>query len=232
MPEKELTWLERRSRTGRRFDTHSFDLRLRHPIAVAEVVVRVLEWRKCLEIERRQHFDPGKLRGILLVFTDAALSFRDVTREEDHDRMEVRADKTAHPVIGMIRSGIAKDRGARRHPLTKLFRKRRQTGVIDAKGTQAVPSERDGDPTRIERSAGLDRAAATDTVDDSGQPAPSLIRLPEAEEPVSGRQCTRPSQEEMLNVVQFQHRDHSCVGAFTASGRAWTKTPASMPAPS
>ena len=101
-----------RRQTGRRLDTHALDLRLRHAIAVAEVVVRVVERRSRLEIERRQRFDPGKLCGILLVFADAALSFSNITREEDHDRMEVGAGKTAHPVIGMVRSGIAKDRGA------------------------------------------------------------------------------------------------------------------------
>ncbi len=177
------------------------------------MVVRVIERRRRLEIERRQRFDPGKLRGVLLVFADAALSFRDIAREEDHDRMEVGAGKTAHPVIGMVRSGIAKDRGPVRHPLTKLFRKCRQACVVDTECPQAVPGEGDGHPSRIERTTGR-RAAAADTVDDAGQPGPSVIRPSKAEESVSRRQCTRPGQEEVLNVVQFEHRIHSCAGSI------------------
>ena len=233
IPEEKLAWLERRTRTGDQFATEALDRRFRHAIAVAEMIVRVVERRGRLEIERRERFNPGELCRVLLVLANAALSFGDVAGKEDHDRVEVRAGKAAHPVIGMIGPGIAEDRGARRHPLTKLFGKRRQTCVIDAERTQAVPGEGDGDPARINRSSIFDRAAATDTVDDAGQPGSSLIRRPEAEEPVARRQGTRPNHQKMLDVVQFQHRGiHSCLGAFTASGRASTKTPASVRAPS
>ena len=156
IPEEELARLERRACTGSRLDAHALDLRLRHAIAIAEMIVRIVERRSGLEIECRERFHPGELRRVLLVLANAALSFRDVTREQDHDRMQIRAGKPAHPVIGMIGSGIAKDRGACRHPLTKLVGKRRQRGVVDAKCTQSVPGKRDGDPARIERAPGLD----------------------------------------------------------------------------
>ena len=137
IPEEELARLERRACTGRRLDAHALDLRLRHAIAIAEMIVRIIERRSGLEIECRERFHPGELRRVLLVLAHAALPFSDVTREEDHDRVEVRAGKPSHPVIGMIGSGIAKDRGARRHPLTKLVRKRGQRGVVDAECTAA-----------------------------------------------------------------------------------------------
>src|SRR5262249_10122961 len=108
----------------------------------------------------------------------------------------------------VIGPGIAENRSARRHALTELFRERRQSCVVDSKRAESVPGKRDGDPARVERTAGLDRAAAADAVDDSGQPGASLIWLPEAEEPVSRCQRARPREEEMLNVVQF---DHHCI---------------------
>ena len=168
IPEEKLARLERRACAGRRLNAQALDLRLRHAVAIPEMVVRIVERRRRLEIECRQRFDPGELRGISLVFAHAALSFRNITREEDHDRMEVLAGKPAHPVIGMVGSRIAKDRGPVRHPLAKLLRESRQACVVDTQRPEAGPGEGNGHPPRIEWTAGLDAAAATDTVDDAG----------------------------------------------------------------
>ena len=106
-------------------------------------------------------------------------------------------------------------RGSRRgpHALTKLFGKRRQRSLVHAERPQAVPGERDGHPARIERTADRRATAGADPVDDAGQPGPSLSRPPEAEEPVARRQRARPGQEEVLNVVEFEHRVHPRAGA-------------------
>src|SRR4051812_26357014 len=120
-------------------------------------------------------------------------------------------------MVRMIGAGVAENRCPPRHPLTEFVGKRRERSVIDAEGAQPVASKGDGDPPRVEGSPGPARAAAPDTLDDSGQPGPCLIWLAKAQEAVSRRNCARPGQEKMLNVVQFQHRLlHPRVPAFTA----------------
>jgi hypothetical protein len=142
----------------------------------------------------------------LLVLLNAAFPFFHVTREEDHDRVKIRARKMAYPVIRMIRTGVAEDGGAGRHPLTKLFRERRQGGVLDPQGAQAVPRERDGDPAGIDVAAGVEYVAPTDPINDAGQPGATLIRPAKAEEAVSCGERPRPRQQEVLNIVKFEHR--------------------------
>src|SRR4029077_3417277 len=56
--ENELARLERGSRTGRRLVTRALDHRLREPVAVVEMIVRVIEGRGRLEIERRERLHP------------------------------------------------------------------------------------------------------------------------------------------------------------------------------
>src|SRR5207253_10469237 len=79
-----------------------------------------------------------------------------------------------------------------------------QACVVDTQCPEAGPGERHGHPSRIEWTAGVDAATATDTVDDAGQPGPPLIRLPEAEEPVSRRECTRSEE----HTSELQSRGH------------------------
>src|SRR5262245_39642411 len=68
IPEEELSRLERSSGARGWRDPRSLDFRLRHAIAISEVIVGVIERRRRLEIKRRQRFDARKLRGILLMF--------------------------------------------------------------------------------------------------------------------------------------------------------------------
>src|SRR5262249_27643595 len=67
IPEEELARLEGSSGARGWRDPRSLDFRLRHAIAISEVIVGVLERRRRLEIERRQRFDAREPRGILLM---------------------------------------------------------------------------------------------------------------------------------------------------------------------
>src|SRR5262249_55702507 len=204
IPEEELARLEGSSGARGWRDPRSLDFRLRHAIAISEVIVGVLERRRRLEIERRQRFDAREPRGILLMFLDTPLPLRHVAREQDHQRVKVGAGEPAHPVIGMVRAGVAEHLRARRHALAELFRKRRERRSVDAKRSQTVERKGDGDPSRVERISRRNRTAAADTLDDSGEPGPSLIRLAKSEESVSRGERAGSSQQEMLNVVQFE----------------------------
>src|SRR5262249_49270170 len=139
--------LDRTARSWRGRHPHAFDLRLRDTIAITEVIVGVLERWSRLEVERRERFDAWELRGVLLVFLDAPLPLRHVAREQNHDRMKVRAGEAAHPVIGMVRARVAEHLRTRRHALAELLRKRRKRRLVDAKRSQAIPGEGDGDPS-------------------------------------------------------------------------------------
>ena len=72
--EEELPWLERRARAGCRYFPHFLDHRLRQSIAVAEVVVRMIQRGGRLQVQDREGFDTGELRSVLLVLPNAALA--------------------------------------------------------------------------------------------------------------------------------------------------------------
>ena len=125
--EEKLSRLERRARAWRRHLAGSLDRRLRQPIAVAEMVVRVVERRCRLEVECRKHFDTGATRDAYCSCSvDTSLALRDITREEDDDGVEIGRGQATHPVVGMIRARVAEDLRASGHALTELLRERRE----------------------------------------------------------------------------------------------------------
>ena len=58
----ELARLQGLAASGRRFDAVSLDGRLRQPVAVAEMLMRVAERRNGLKVEHREDFDAGTAR--------------------------------------------------------------------------------------------------------------------------------------------------------------------------
>src|SRR5207248_6586754 len=51
MPENELSCLDRRAGAGRRLDSASFDLRLREPVPITEMIVSVVKRWKAVQIK-------------------------------------------------------------------------------------------------------------------------------------------------------------------------------------
>ena len=79
------------------------------------MVVRVVERRRRVEVERREHLDALALRDELLVLRlRSARARAAIAGEEDGDGVEVRTGQAADPVVGMIRAGVAEDLGAGR----------------------------------------------------------------------------------------------------------------------
>ena len=75
--EDEFARLQRAARAGRRLVARALDDRLRQPVAVAEVVVRVVERRGGVEVERREHLHPLASRDECSMLRLAALALRD-----------------------------------------------------------------------------------------------------------------------------------------------------------
>jgi hypothetical protein len=128
--EDELAGLERRAGTGRGHVATSFDDRLRQPVAPPEVVVRVVEGRCRLQIERREQLDPRAPREELLVLRQAALPLGAVAGEQDRDGVQVRAGESTHPVVRVIAPGVAQHLRPGDHALLELLGKGGQGGLV------------------------------------------------------------------------------------------------------
>ncbi len=95
----ELAWLQRLAGPWRRFDAVSLDRRLRQPVAVAEMLVRVGERRKRLEVEHGEDLDAGAAGDELPVLQDAPVVLRFVARKEDDDGMQIGAREARRPNV-------------------------------------------------------------------------------------------------------------------------------------
>ena len=216
--EDELARLQRCAGTRRGHIARPFDDRLREPVTVPEVVVRVAEgWRR-LEVERREDLYSFESREQPFVLRLTAALLRRVACEENHDRVQLRTGKPAHPVIGMIRARIAENLRTRRHTLLELLRKSRERRFVHAERAKALPGEGDRYPSlvRFDRRACLLRGRHL--VEHRPQPGPPLRGVAEGEEFVSSGEGWRARQENVLDVVEFEHSGSLSI---TASGRAW-----------
>src|SRR6478672_4707991 len=137
--EDEFTRLERRAGARRRHFASTLDDRLREPVAVAEMVVRVVERRRRLQVQRREHLHALALRNEFVVLYLAAITLGSITGEQDGDGVKVRAGEATHPVVRMILSGLAEHLRPGNHALLELFGERGQRALTDAKCAQAVP---------------------------------------------------------------------------------------------
>src|SRR4051794_17667713 len=99
--------LQRAARAGRRLVARAFDDRRREPVTVTEVVMRVVERRGRIEVERREHLHPLASRDELSMLRLAARALRTIAGEEDGDGVEVRAGQASHPMVGVIRTRVA-----------------------------------------------------------------------------------------------------------------------------
>ena len=137
----ELSWLQRLAGSGRRFVAVSLDGRLRQPVAVAEMLVRVSERRNGLKVEHGEDLDAGAAGDKLPVLRDAPVMLRLVPRKENDDRMQIGARKTADPMVGSVQAGVAEHLRPRRHALLELLRKRRERSLVQSERAEAVPGE-------------------------------------------------------------------------------------------
>ena len=159
--EDEFARLERRAGARRRRLAGAFDDRLRKPVAVAEVIVRIVERRRRLQVQRRKHLHALALRDEFFVLDLATAALGGIAGEQDDDGVEVRAGETAHPVIRMIFSGIAEHLRAGDHALLELLGERGQRSLIHAERAQAVPGEGNRHPALVLVDRSSDRPRPT-----------------------------------------------------------------------
>jgi hypothetical protein len=119
----ELARLQWCAGTWRRLFARAVDDRLRQPIAVTKVVVRVVEWWSRLDVQRRKRLHAFATGDELVVLRLTARALAGVAGEQDSDRVGVGARQAAHPVLRMIRPRVAQHLGARGHALLELIGK-------------------------------------------------------------------------------------------------------------
>ena len=94
-----------------------FDHRLGQPVPEAEVVVRVVERRRRVEIEERQLRTPSEPGHQLVVHSGGPRMLGVVAGEQDRDGVQVLTRQPADPVVRMGGPGVAEDVRAGRHAL-------------------------------------------------------------------------------------------------------------------
>ena len=135
--EDKLSGLEGRTGAGRRHFTRALDHRLGKAVAVAEMIMGVIERWDGLNIKRRERFDAFAFGQELGMFERTTLQFRRITCKQDHDGMQVGACSLVDPVRGIIASGIAKYRRPCHHPLAEFLRQSGERGLVHPERPQA-----------------------------------------------------------------------------------------------
>src|SRR4029077_329433 len=155
--EDEFTRLELRTGAGGRHLATAFNDGVRESIAIAEVIVRIDEWRYGRQVKRREHFHVAALRDEFVMLRHASLALRFIAGEKDNNGVETRARQATYPVDWMVCSCLAEHLRAGHHTLPELFRERGQRSLVNTQCTQTIPSECDGHPAlfQFDRSTDL-----------------------------------------------------------------------------
>src|SRR5437867_11106990 len=98
---------------------------------IAEVVVCVLQWRRCLQVQRRERLHRRKPRSILLMLPHTAIAFRNISGEQNNDAMKVWIRQTVHPAVWMVGARVPENLRPGGHSLAELFRKGSDRSFID-----------------------------------------------------------------------------------------------------
>src|SRR3954451_2750356 len=169
------------------------------------MVARVGERWKRSQIQRREDFDArvsGKI-GLMLPRTPLPLGL--IAREQNGDGVQVRAVESAFPMIGMVRASVADHLGTGGHALSKFLGEGGERRLVDPQRPQSVPGERHGDPASFPVHRCHDGLRRRNFVDESGKPGSPLCRLTERKEFVASRERRNARQQNVLDIVEFQH---------------------------
>jgi hypothetical protein len=206
MSKNELARLDSRARTGRRLYPASFDLRLREPVSITEMIVRVVKRRKAVHIQRRKHFDAGRSCQERLVFSRGALALGRIAREQNDDSVQRRTGEAANPPVGMVPAGITKHFRARDHALPEFLRERRQRLFVYAKRAKSLPSKGNGDPPLFSFDGIPGLLNGGDLVENCCKPRPSLGRLAKRKELIPTRERGDTGYDDVLDIIELKHR--------------------------
>ena len=127
--------------------SRALDHRLRQPVAIAEMVVGVVERRRRLELQAGDHLDaraPGRAAS------SCSTSQRPRSAASRANRMAMAwRSGPAVPSTqcsGAFAAGVAEHLGARRHARPELVGKGRQRFLVEPERPQPVPGEGDRHP--------------------------------------------------------------------------------------
>ena len=163
-----------------------------------------------LKVEHREDLDAGAAGDKLSVLRDAPVLLRFVPRKENDDRMQIGAGKLADPMFGSIRAVVAEHLRPRRHALLELLRKRGERSLVQSERAQAVPGESGCHPTLVLVDAGAHRRRGMNGLFDRRHPGAPAGSVAKRQKFVAGRERRGAGQQQVLNVVEFEHRDVPC----------------------
>jgi hypothetical protein len=101
----------------------ALDDRLGEAIAIAEVLVSVIEGWDCFQVQSGEQFQTITFFHMTFVFILATLAFSDITCEQYNDGMKVGACQSTNPEFWMVRASSSENFRSGRHPLTKFLGK-------------------------------------------------------------------------------------------------------------
>jgi hypothetical protein len=193
------------------------------------MVVGVVKRGRRVQVEERQAADTVCAGEQLVVIVDGCPRLLVVAGEQDRDGVHIVAREAAHPVVGVTRSRVSENVGARRHPFAELIGKGGQRLLRHAERAQAGPRERQRDPpSALVHGLGC-VGRRLHEVEQFRQPGSATGRSVERQEFITPGDCRRSGEQDVLNVVEFEHVRRP--GA-TASGRACPRTQPSDGGPS
>ena len=143
---------------------------------------------------------------------DAPALLRFVTRKEDDDGMQIGAGELADPMFGGIDAVVAEYRSPGRHALLELLRERGERSLVQSERAQAVPGESHRHPALVLVDAGAHRRRRTNRLLDRRHPGAAASAVAERQKFVPRGERRGARQQEVLNVVEFEHRNVPCFG--------------------
>ena len=220
---------QRRARAGRRLLAGALHDRLRQPVAEAEVVVGVVERR----VTRSGRGTTGSARRRCgrAACRARRWSVRDCSSSRANRIAIACTSSPARPPTqwsGRFGAGVAEDVGARRHALAELVGKGGKRLLGHAERAQPIPRERQRDPASASSMVVGRVGCGLNLVEQFGQPGPAAGRRVERQELVAPGDGGRAGQQDVLDVVEFEH----LAPEATASGRACPRRRPSAAAPS
>ena len=129
-----------------------------------------------------------------------------IAREKNYDGVQRRTGETANTLVGTVAAFIAEHFRTRRHALLEFFGKCSERLLIQSKGAQSLPRERNGDPSLLAFDRFSDLLSRSNLVQNPRQPGSSLGGLTKREKLVSTRNRGDTRQEKILDVVALKYR--------------------------
>ena len=125
---------------------------------------------------------------------------------------------------GAVGAGVAEDVRAGRHALAELVGKGGQRLLGHAERAQAVPGERQRDPAIRAVHRGARVRGRLHLVQQLGQPRPAARGGVERQELVAPGDRRRAGQQDVLDVVELEHRRGHCIWSSMSEKAAFSRS--------